>query len=134
MSSTSTSSLPLAGKVALITGGSKGIGKATAIRLARDGAKVVINYASNAQAANEVVETIGSENCIAIKADAGDVASLDMLVAETVKKFGKIDILIPNAGVLLMKDLENVTEENFDKTMALNVKGPMFLAQVSSNL
>lgn len=131
MSSSSSTSLPLAGKVALITGGSNGIGRAIAFRLARNGAKVVINYASNSKAANEVVETIGAENCIAIQADAGKIDSIEMLVAQTLKEFGRIDILIPAAGVLLNKDLENVTEEDYEKTMSLNVKGPLFLAKVS---
>lgn len=124
-------STSLAGKVALITGGSKGIGRATAIRLARDGAQVVINYGSSAEAANEVVKTIGSDKCIAIQADAGNVSSIEMLISETVKKFGKIDILIPNAGFMnLMKDVQDANEADFDKTFNLNVKGPLFLAQV----
>lgn len=126
----STTFLPLAGKVALITGGNKGIGRATAIRLAHDGAKVAINYASSSEAADEVVKALGPDNCVAIKADASDVKSIDRLVAETVKKFGKIDILIPNAGIMPpMKDLSTITEEMYDNTFALNVKGPLFLAQ-----
>jgi 3-oxoacyl-[acyl-carrier protein] reductase len=124
-------SQPLKGKVAIITGGSKGIGRATALRLARDGAKVVINFSSDSSAADEVVKLIGPENCIAIKADAGDVSQLEMLVAETIKVFGKIDILVPNAGIMPMQDLESSKEADFDRTVRLNVKGPYFLAQVS---
>ncbi|KAK9327584.1 hypothetical protein V1520DRAFT_41203 [Lipomyces starkeyi] len=123
------SSATLAGKVALITGGSKGIGRATALRLANEGANVVINYSSDASAADEVVNLIGADRSLAVKADAGNIAELERLVKETVTKFGKIDILIPNAGVLLMKDLETTTEHDFEMSMALNVKGPYFLAQ-----
>lgn len=123
--------MSLAGKVALITGGSKGIGKATALRLAKDGANVVINYASDANAAEEVVKQIGNGRCLALKADAGSIAGTDTLVEETLNRFGKIDILIPNAGTLPMMDLEHTTEDMFDRAIAVNVKGPYFLCQVS---
>ncbi|KAK9244445.1 hypothetical protein V1506DRAFT_492015 [Lipomyces tetrasporus] len=123
------SSSSLAGKVAVITGGSKGIGRATALRLAEEGANVVINYSSDASAAEEVVKIIGGDRSLAVKADAGNVAELERLVTETVSRFGKIDILVPNAGVMLMKDLETTTEHDFEASMALNVKGPYFLAQ-----
>lgn len=126
------SSKPLAGKVALITGGSKGIGKATALRLAKDGANVVINYASDANAAEEVVKEIGNNRCFAIKADAGSIAGVETLVKETIDRFGKIDILIPNAGVLPMMDLEHTTEDMFDRAITVNVKGPYFLCQVGT--
>jgi len=123
------SPLPLSGKVALITGASKGIGRATVIRLAADGAKVVINYSSDASAADSLVSQIGSENALAVQADAGSVPEIEKLVSETVKAFGKIDILIANAGILPMKDLASTTELDFDQTFGLNVKGPYFLAQ-----
>ena len=121
---------PLTGKVALITGGSKGIGKAAALRLARDGASVVINYSSDAAAAEEFVKTIGSHQALAIQANAGKIADIEKIVKQAVDKFGKLDIVFANAGILPMKDLENTTEEDFDKTMTLNVKGPYFLVQV----
>ena len=124
----------LADKVAIITGGSKGIGRATALRLAKDGANVVINYASDSSAASDLVKEIGKDQAIAIQADAGSVAGAEKIVDETVKQFGKIDILIPNAGVLLMKDLENTTEADFDRIISVNVKGPYFLCQVKSLL
>ncbi|KAG9244292.1 hypothetical protein BJ878DRAFT_77997 [Calycina marina] len=119
---------PLAGKVALITGASKGIGRAAALALAKDGASVVINYSSDSAAADEVVKTIGAQS-FAIKADVSTIAGVDQLVKDTISKFGKIDILIPNAAILPMKDLEHTTEEDFDKAFALNVKGPYFLVQ-----
>ena len=121
---------PLADKVAIITGGSKGIGRATALRLAKDGAKMVINYSSDSDAANDLVNEIGKEYAIAIQADAGSVAGAEKIVDGAMKQFGKIDILIPNAGVLLMRDLESTSEADFDKAIGLNVKGPYFLCQV----
>jgi 3-oxoacyl-[acyl-carrier protein] reductase len=120
---------PLAGKVALITGASKGIGKATAVRLAQQGARVVATYGSDAAAAKELVKDI--EGALAIQSNAGSVTEIDALVKEVVQRCGRIDILVLNAGVLPMKNLENTTEEDFDKTFALNVKGPYFLAQKS---
>lgn len=121
----------LTGKVALITGGSKGIGKALALRLAKDGANLVINYSSDAKAADEVVNTIGRDRAIAIRADAGKLADMDRLVNETIQNFGKIDILVANAALLFHRTLEATTEQDFDSTYAVNVKGPYFLCQVS---
>lgn len=123
--------MSLSGKVALITGSSQGIGKAIALRFAGEGASVVINYNSNEAEANKVVSEIGSDRAIAIQANAGDITDLGRLVDTTIARFGKIDILIPNAGILPMRDLESTTEEDFDKTYNLLVKGPYFLAQVS---
>jgi 3-oxoacyl-[acyl-carrier protein] reductase len=123
------STTPLAGKVALITGASKGIGAATALELASLGAKVAINYASDSQPADELVQKIGADKAIAIQANAGDVQEIERLVAETVAWGGKIDILIPNAGLCLMRTLEQTEESDFQRTMDLNVKGPYFLAQ-----
>jgi len=119
----------LAGKVAIVTGGSKGIGRAISLRLAQDGAKVVVNYASGAESAEEVVKSIGSENATAIKADVSNVASISQLVDATVEKYGRIDILIACAGLLRLNELDKITEEEFDVTFNLNVKGPMFLCQ-----
>ena len=127
----------LAGKTALITGASKGIGKATVLALSKRGANIVINYSSDDATANELVKIINSSlpesnppRAVAIKADAGDVAQLEKMVDEVVKLYGKIDILIPNAAIMPMADLEHVTEALFEKVMRLNVKGPLFLAQV----
>ncbi len=112
----------LIGKVALITGGSKGVGKATTLALAKQGAQVVISYSSDTRAADELVKQIGSDRALAVKADAGNIGEIEKLVDQTVKRFGKIDILIPNAGVLPMKDLATTTEEDFDGAFRVNVK------------
>jgi 3-oxoacyl-[acyl-carrier protein] reductase len=124
------STLPLSGKTALITGASKGIGASTALLLSSLGAKVVINYSSSPDAANTLVRTIGSSHALAIRANASSLPDLDRLIAETTAwSGGKIDILIPNAAVSDMRDVAQTSEEDFDRTYALNVKGPYFLVQ-----
>ncbi|KIJ43532.1 hypothetical protein M422DRAFT_30811 [Sphaerobolus stellatus SS14] len=128
------SSLPLAGKVAIVTGASRSIGAALAIRLARDGAKVVINYVSNSAAADEVVSAISGEGKgegFPVKADISTAAGRQLLIDETLKKWQKIDILVNNAGIMLTKTLEQADETNFDTTFNLNVKTPLFLSKLA---
>lgn len=120
---------PLSGKVALITGASKGIGAATALKIASLGAKVVINYSTCAAPADALVQQIGPDSALAIKANASSVSDISRLVAETVAWARKIDILVPNAGIAIHSSLEATTEEDFQKTYNLNVKGPYFLVQ-----
>lgn len=120
----------LAGKVIIITGGSKGIGKATALCVARDGAKVVIQYHSDDQGAQEVVDTIGNQNALAIRGNAASVVDAEHIIQRTVEKFGQIDVLIANAGRLPYKDLMSTSEQDFQDCVDLNVKGPYFLIQV----
>lgn len=125
----------LSGKVAIITGASKGIGKASALALARLGATVVINYSSDEKAANQTlaeVQGLNSGEARLIRADVSTIDGVQSLVKQTVEAFSKVDILVPNAGVLAMRDLEHTTEADFDRTFALNVKGPYFLAQAAA--
>ena len=125
-----TTPLPLAGKVALITGGSKGIGRATALALSKLGASVAINYGRDTAAATALVSDLGGPTkAHAIQADAGSLPGISSLVEQTVTHFQHIDILIPNAGVLSLKTIETTTESDFDASFALNVKGPYFLIQ-----
>jgi 3-oxoacyl-[acyl-carrier protein] reductase len=123
---------PLTGKTALITGASKGIGAATALLLSQLGAKVIINYSSDPTPADALVQQLGPSNAIAIRANAGSVSDIERLVAESIawpESNGKIDILIPNAGISIMSSVEQTSEEDFDLTYNLNVKGPYFLVQ-----
>ena len=124
-------------KVAVVTGASRGIGRAIALRLARDGALVCVNYNSNAEAANAVVgeiETAGGE-AFALQADVGSVAHLgrffEALDAELTDRRGaaRFDILVNNAGVATGGTVETLTEEDFDRMFATNVKGPFFATQ-----
>jgi len=121
----------LEGKVAIITGASRGIGSAIAKQLSALGAKVVVNYSNNAVKAEEVVEEItkSGEQAVAIKADVSNIKDVERLFSETITKFGKIDILVNNAGVILYKLLSDVTEEEFDKLFNINVKGTYFACQ-----
>jgi 3-oxoacyl-[acyl-carrier protein] reductase len=121
----------LKGKVALITGASRGIGRAIAERLSRDGAAVVVNYARNADAAGNVVAEIEAAGgqAFAVQADVGGVSEVVRLFDETIAHFGKLDILVNNAGIMFNKPISAVTEEEFDRVFAVNVKGTFFACQ-----
>lgn len=90
--------MSLQGKVALITGASKGIGRATAQHLAAEGASVVINYHSDRDSAEQLVASIGTDRALAVQADASKIPDIERLVNEAVQKFGHIDIVIPNGA------------------------------------
>ena len=121
----------LNGKVAIVTGSSRGIGRAIANRLANDGATVVINYSHSADKADAAVKEIeqNSGKAIAIQADVSKVADLERLFRDAIDKLGKVDILVNCAGVVVYKPIVEVTEEDFDKIMAVNVKGTYFSCQ-----
>lgn len=125
--------MSLKGKVVLVTGSTKGIGKAVIERVAADGASVVINYSSDGAPADEMVNKIGSDRALAIKADVSSIPDIEKLIQATVDKFGKIDCVMANAACAPMNDLESTTEEAFDKSFMLNVKGPYFLVQVCNH-
>ncbi|MCM3698725.1 SDR family oxidoreductase [Paenibacillus macerans] len=120
--------MTLNGKVAIVTGASRGIGKQIAIQLAQSGAKVVINYSSNPEKADEVVKSIEHSGgaAIAIRANVGNVSEVEALFSGTLEKFGRVDILVNNAGIMECKAIEDVTEEMFDRHFAVNVKGTYF--------
>lgn len=119
----------LTGKVALVTGGSRSIGAAIAKRLAADGAAVSLTYSASPDKADEVVHAIEAAGgkALAIRADAGDVAAVKAAVAKTVQAFGQLDILVNNAGVTIVKPVNDLSLDDFDRIVAVNVKG-LFVA------
>lgn len=123
----------LMGKVAIVTGASKGIGASIAKELAEEGAFVVVNYSASKDEADAVVESIKSMGgkSIAIQADMTNQKDIDHLFSETEKRFGKLDILINNAGYYEFAPLEKITIENFHKHFNLNVLGLLLACQAS---
>jgi 3-oxoacyl-[acyl-carrier protein] reductase len=119
----------LVGKVALVTGGSRGIGAAVAWRLARDGAAVAITYSKGEDAAAKLVKAIEGEGgkALAIKADAADAAAVKNAVEKTFTTFGRLDVLVNNAGTAIPEPTIETSLENFDRVFAINVRG-LFVA------
>jgi 3-oxoacyl-[acyl-carrier protein] reductase len=123
----------LEGKIALITGGSRGIGAAIAKRLAEDGANVAITYTKGADAAASVVKEIqrAGRKALAIQADAADAAAVNAAVEKTVATFGRLDVLVNNAGTAIPKTFEETTLEEMDRVIDINIRG-MFVATQSA--
>lgn len=125
----------LEGKVALVTGASRGIGRAIAERLGKEGAAVVVNYATQTAPAEKLVVEIEAAGgkAFAIKADVGRVTEIARLFDETISRFGRLDILVNNAGTMFTKLVAAVTEEEYDRIFAINVKGTFFACQQAAN-
>lgn len=124
----------LTGKVAVVTGASKGIGAAIAQELAKGGAAVIVNYSSSAQGAESVVAKIEAAGgkAKAVKADVSKPAEARKLIDDAVSEFGRVDILVNNAGVYEFSPLSQITEEHFDRMFDLNVRGLLFTTQAAA--
>ena len=127
----STNTNRLSGKVAVVTGASKGIGASIAKHLAAEGAAVVVNYATSKAGADKIVAEITSSGgkAIAVQADVAKKTDIDRMFAETKAAFGQLDILVNNAGIYEMVPLEAITEEHFHKQFDLNVLGLLLTTQ-----
>jgi 3-oxoacyl-[acyl-carrier protein] reductase len=121
----------LTGKVAIVTGASRGIGRGIAERLGQDGATVVVNYAGSEQEAKQVVETIESKGgkAIALQANFSKIDDIRRLFQDVSDRYGQLDILVNNAGIGIVATIADVTEEDYDKVFNLNVRGVLFALQ-----
>jgi 3-oxoacyl-[acyl-carrier protein] reductase len=124
----------LTGKVAVVTGASKGIGAAIAKALGAEGASVAVNYASSKSGADKVVETIieSGGKAIAVKADVSKADEAQALIDDTVKAFGRLDVLVNNSGVYEFAPLEGITEESFHRLFNINVLGLLLVTQAAA--
>src|SRR3954453_9021496 len=115
-------------KVAIVTGGDSGIGRAISIELAKEGAAVTINYHKNEKAANEVKQQIeqAGGKALVVQGDVSSVADLKTLVDRTVQTFGRVDIMVNNAGMETRTSTIDSTEQDFDRVIGINLKGPFF--------
>jgi 3-oxoacyl-[acyl-carrier protein] reductase len=124
----------LAGKVAVVTGASKGIGASIAAELAKDGASVIVNYANSAKEAEAVVAKIKAAGgaAKAVRADVSKPVEAKQLIAAAVAEFGRVDILVNNAGVYDFLPLQDITEAHIDRMFNLNVRGLLFATQAAA--
>lgn len=111
----------LEGAVAVVTGAGRGLGRAIVEELASGGAKVVVNYANSEGPANEVVEKLGEDNAVAIKADVSDAEQAASLVEQSIEKFGRLDVLVNNAGITIDKTMKKLEPEDWDKVVQTNL-------------
>src|SRR5437868_13927198 len=112
------------GAVVIVTGGARGIGRAIAEELGREGARVVVNYAKSKEAAEELATQLqqkGSPEAVAIQADVSDAAQAAKLVEETIQRFGRIDVLVNNAGINIDRTMKNLSPEDWDKVIQVDM-------------
>lgn len=127
--------MSLHGKVAVITGSSRGIGRAIALRYAELGADIVINYANDTAAAEEVQDAVSAAGAkaIIVRADVSKVSEIERLFAAALDAFGKVDIVVANAGIEKVNiPVTEVTEDDFDLLFRINTKGPFFVLQAAA--
>ena len=126
-----TLSMLLQGKVIIVTGGNSGIGKSIVEEVARLGARVVIDYRSHPEATEAIEEEIGElgGSCIGVQADVGKLEDLQRLVQAAVERYGRLDVMVNNAGIETRTSILDTTPEDFDKVLNVNLRGVFFATQ-----
>src|SRR2546422_11652874 len=126
--------MTLKGKVAIVTGGNSGIGKAVVLELARQGANIVIDYVVHPEATDELEKSIAAlgNRAIGVSADVSKVADLELLIVAAVRAFGRVDIMVNNAGVETRTSVLDTTEAQYDKVMQINLKSAFFGTQLAA--
>ncbi|WP_111719208.1 SDR family NAD(P)-dependent oxidoreductase [Homoserinimonas sp. OAct 916] len=127
--------MTLEGKVAIVTGGNSGIGKAIVLELAAQGASVVVDYVSHPEATEALEQqlaALGDDKVIGVEADVSKVADLQRLIDKSVEAFGRVDIMVNNAGVETRTDVLSTTEEQYDFVMNVNLKSAFFGTQIAA--
>ncbi|MET1000997.1 MAG: glucose 1-dehydrogenase [Acidimicrobiia bacterium] len=126
--------MTLHGKVAIVTGGNSGIGKAVTLALAEQGANIAIDYVANEQATEDLERQVAAlgDKAIGVDADVSKIADLEMLIEQTVKSFGRLDVMVNNAGVETRTSVLDTTEEQYEKVMAINLKSAFFGTQIAA--
>jgi glucose 1-dehydrogenase len=126
--------MTLDGKVAIVTGGNSGIGKAITLALAGQGANIVIDYVADEQATEDLEQEIAKlgDKAIGVEADVSKVEDLQMLIDQTVKAFGRLDVMVNNAGIETRSSILDTTESQYDKVLAINLKSAFFGTQLAA--
>lgn len=126
--------IDLSNKIAIVTGSSRGLGKQTALEMAKKGASLVINYNSNAGEAEQVIQEIQAlgGKVFGVKANVGVQKDVDFLFEQAISHFGKVDIVVNNAGIMITKFLKDFSEEEFDQQFAINVKSVFLMMKTAS--
>ncbi|MGH8979356.1 MAG: SDR family NAD(P)-dependent oxidoreductase [Acidimicrobiia bacterium] len=126
--------MTLAGKVAIVTGGNSGIGKAITLALAEQGANIVIDYVADEQATEDLEQQVAKlgDKAIGVDADVSKVEDLQMLIDQTVKAFGRLDVMVNNAGIETRSSILDTTESQYDKVLAINLKSAFFGTQLAA--
>src|SRR5215472_10747344 len=124
----------LKNKVAIVTGGNSGIGKAIVLELARQGANITVDYVSHPEATEELEKRCASlgDQAIGVEADVSKVADLERLIAATIKSFGRLDIMVNNAGVETRTSVLETSKEQYDKVLQVNLKSAFFGTQLAA--